>query len=118
MTATSEASTRCLSCSGSGEIPSDSGMLDCPDCGGIGEQPPHATRVEWRARDILRSVQAGRAAGARDVEWLLSQLEGARFALTQILSLAQELEPTNSHAIRIRFAANAALGLYDVDKKP
>lgn len=91
-------------------------MLDCPDCGGRGEQLPRAKRVEWRARDILRAAQSGRPVGGRDVEWLHAQLEGSRFALAQILSLAQEFGPESAHALRIRFLANQALGLYAVSE--
>lgn len=105
----------CESCAGSGEMPSEFGSVDCPDCGGEGRLPPRAVLVEWRAKDIARAVEKGHTATAKDVRWLLTELLGARAALKEILSLAQELETSDAHATRIRFTANRALNLYPVE---
>ena len=104
----------CVTCAGSGEFPSDRGLVDCPDCGGTGALPPRATWVEWRSRDIDRAAVAGRELRADDARWLLSELRTARTALTEIIALAHDIQDSEAIALRIRFAANRALGLYEV----
>ncbi len=107
-------STRCASCFGTGEAPSDYGIVDCPDCGGAGYLPTKNVLVEWRARDIERAVERGASAEAADVRWLLTELRNARAALTEIIALAHDAQDPDAIALRIRFAANRALGFYDV----
>jgi hypothetical protein len=102
----------CATCAGSGEFPTDRGLIDCPDCGGTGELPSRATLVDWRARDIERAIVAGRELRAEDARWLLSELRTARTALTEIIALAHDIQDSDAIALRIRFAANGALGLY------
>ena len=104
---------KCVSCNGTGEMVRESGPVDCPDCGGTGQLPSRGTLVEWRARDIDRAANAGRAPTVEDARWLVSELRTARQALTQIISLAHDIDDTDAIAVRIRFAANKALGLYD-----
>jgi hypothetical protein len=104
---------QCVSCAGTGEMVRESGPVDCPDCGGTGRLPSRGTLVEWRARDIDKAATAGRDLGPEDARWLVSELRTARQALTQIISLAHDIEDTDAIAVRIRFAANKALGLYD-----
>jgi len=111
-------SSRCASCFGTGEAPSDYGIVDCPDCGGAGYLPTRNVLVEWRARDIERAVERGNNAEAADVRWLLTELRSARAALTEIIALAHDAEDPNAIALRIRFAANRALGLYEVGPAP
>ena len=107
-------STRCASCFGTGEAPSDYGIVDCPDCGGAGYLPTRNVLVEWRARDIERAVERGASAEAADVRWLLTELRNARGALTEIIALAHDAQDPDAIALRIRFAANRALGVYEV----
>ena len=107
-------STRCASCFGTGEAPSDYGIVDCPDCGGAGYLPTKNVLVEWRARDIERAVERGATAEAADVRWLLTELRSARAALTEIIALAHDAQDPDAIALRIRFAANRALGVYEV----
>lgn len=103
----------CVSCGGTGEMVRESGPTDCPDCGGTGKLPSRGTLVEWRARDIDKAAAAGRALSAEDARWLVSELRLARQALTQIISLAHDIDDSDGIAVRVRFAANKALGLYD-----
>jgi hypothetical protein len=105
---------RCASCIGSGEAPTDYGVVDCPDCGGAGTLQPRGIRVEWRARDIERSLQAGRSIEGPHVQWLLAELRQARSALTQIIALAHDTADPEKIGLKIRFTANSALGLYDI----
>jgi hypothetical protein len=97
----------------SGELPTDYGPVDCWDCGGAGHLPSRAVLVDWRSRDLERALTTGRAPAAADLKWLVAELRTARSALTDILALAQDLDDEYSIAVRIRFAANRALGLYD-----
>lgn len=93
-------------------------MVDCPDCGGAGYLPTKSVLVEWRARDIERAVERGRSAEPADVRWLLAELRNARAALTEIIALAHDAQDPDAIAVRIRFAANRALGTYDVESAP
>ncbi len=103
----------CDSCGGSGEIPTDFGPADCPDCGGAGYLPPRGTLVEWRLRDLERSLSNSTLPAAADVKWLVDELRLARDALTEVLSLAHDVDDPDGISTRIRFAANRALGLYE-----
>lgn len=103
----------CSTCLESGEIPTDFGPRDCPDCGGAGHLPSRAVLVDWRARDLERAVASGRAPDAADLRWLLAELRGARRALTDVVALAHDIGDGDSIAVRIRFVANGALGLYE-----
>jgi hypothetical protein len=47
-----------------------------------------------------------------DVRWLLQELRSAREALTSIIALAHDLRDDDAIGMRIRLAANGALGLY------
>lgn len=97
----------------SGEIPTDFGPVDCPDCGGAGFLPSRAVLVDWRARDVERALTAGAAVEPNDVRWLLAELRLARSALTEIIALAHDVDDSESLGLRIRFTANRALGLYE-----
>lgn len=99
---------------GTGEAPSEVGILDCPDCGGSGMLPPQGVRVEWRAADIQRAAQRGDAVEAEHARWLLTELRKARGALTEIIALAHDAEDEHAIAPRIRYIANRALGLYEL----
>jgi hypothetical protein len=104
----------CVTCAGTGEFPTDRGLVDCPDCGGTGELPSRATLVDWRARDIDRAVTSGRELRAEDARWLVSELRAARGALTEIIALAHDINDPDAISQRIRFVANRALGLYQI----
>jgi hypothetical protein len=103
----------CLSCSGTGEIGTEGGVLDCPDCGGGGTLPHPSVLVEWRMRDIERARADGSAEVASDVRWLIAELRRARTALSEIASLVQDDGDAES-ARRVRVIAGRALALYEV----
>jgi hypothetical protein len=115
----SVAGRECETCYGQGDVPTDEGPVTCPDCGGAGTLPSPGTLVEWRLRAIER-VHASRGdETGRDIHWLAFELRNARDALTELLTLADELEETTV-STRMRFVANRALSLYElttVDKK-
>ncbi len=106
--------SRCESCLGTGETPTDYGVVDCPDCGGSGSLPTRNVLVEWRARDIERALIADRVPLPDDVRWMLAELRAARSALTDIIALAHDANDPDGIAVKIRFAANRALGMYEV----
>ena len=110
------AETRCVSCNGTGEMVREQGPGDCPDCGGTGRLPSRSTLVDWRARDIDRAANEGKVLSTEDARWLVTELRNARSALTQIIALAHDIEDGDAIAVRIRFAANKALGLYETGK--
>ena len=105
---------QCQSCMGTGEAASEFGPVDCGDCGGAGFLPSKSVLIDWRSRDIEHALANGRGVGPDDVRFLLSQLRNARHALTDIIALAHDAEDPDAIAQRIRFAANKALGLYEV----
>ena len=94
-------------------MPTESGPVDCPDCGGAGFLPSPNVLIEWRARDIDRALTAGWAQpDAADVRWLLAQLRIARTALTEIVALAHDVNDGDAIAMRIRVTAHRALGMH------
>lgn len=103
----------CSTCFQSGEVPTDFGPVDCPDCGGAGHLPSRSVLVDWRSRDLERALSSGRAPDAADLGWLIAELRVARAALTDIIALAHDLDDEHAIGVRIRFAANRALGLYE-----
>src|SRR5262245_28320902 len=107
---------RCNSCLGSGEIGTEAGPVDCPDCGGSGALPHPSVLVEWRMRDIERSRAAERSAAATAIRWLVAELRRARTALTALGSLAEEAGDSEP-ARRMRTTAARALGLTTPTKR-
>jgi hypothetical protein len=107
---------QCSSCSGSGEVPTDYGSVDCPDCGGAGFLPSRHVLTDWRARDIERSLPRREEQAAADLQWTVSEMRQARAALVEIVALAHDIEDGNAIGQRIRFVANRALGLYENGK--
>lgn len=104
----------CESCQGTGEMPTDYGCVDCPDCGGAGTLPSRSVLTEWRARDLERASSRGLAAESQDVRWLIAELRHARAALVEVVALAHDVEDDDAIAGKIRFVANRALGFHDL----
>lgn len=101
-----------MSCAGSGELPTDYGLRDCPDCGGSGQLPSRAVLTDWRARDLQRRLASEHTIGQADAAWLLDELASARTALTAIIALAHDVRDEDQLALRIRMVASEAIGLY------
>lgn len=108
---------RCNSCSGSGEVGTEVGPVDCPDCGGTGVLPHPSVLVEWRIRDIERARSAGADDAASDIRWLIAELRRARTALTEIASLAVDAGDSDI-ARRLRVVSGQALELFEVSPAP
>jgi predicted nucleic acid-binding Zn-ribbon protein len=111
---TGSAQRQCNSCGGTGEVGTEVGVVDCPDCGGSGVLAHPNVLVEWRARDIEKARAAGSDSAASDFRWLIAELRRARTALTEIASLAEDMGESEV-AKRIRVTAGEALALYDVE---
>ena len=103
----------CSSCMGSGEMATDYGCVDCPDCGGAGFHPSRHVLVDWRARDIERSLPGRDLAEAADLAWAIAEMRRARAALVEIIALAHDAPDDDAIGGRLRFVANRALGFYD-----
>jgi hypothetical protein len=104
---------KCMSCGGSGELPTDYGIRDCPDCGGSGELPSRAVLTDWRTRDLQRGLSDERGLAQQDALWLIAELRRARTALTEIIALAHDVRDDDQISLRIRMVASHAIGLYD-----
>lgn len=77
--------------------------------------PSKSVLVDWRARDLEKSLNRGGEIANQDVQWILSELRGARTALHSVIALAHDLaESEQELAFRIRMTASTALGLYEV----
>jgi hypothetical protein len=101
----------CKTCYGEGNVATDEGLFPCPDCGGAGVLPHPDTLVEWRLREI-EGVHGSRADEvAKDIKWLAFELRRAREALTELVTLFDDVEEPSARA-RMRFVASRALGLY------
>jgi hypothetical protein len=108
--------SNCATCHGTGEMPTEFGPADCPDCGGAGFLPSAAVLVDWRARDIERALSSSTPPDAADVRWLLAQVRVARTALTEIVALAHDVQDPDSIAVRIRITAHRALGMHEPEQ--
>lgn len=104
---------QCNSCAGTGEVGTEAGLVDCPDCGGSGALPHPNVLVEWRARDIEKARGAGSDPAASDIRWLIAELRRARTALTEIAALAEDAGSAEVMQ-RIRVTAGRALALFEL----
>lgn len=104
----------CASCYGTGEIVTESGPVDCPDCMGVG-RTPRGEVMEWRLRDIERAHGSHPNDCVTDIRWLLFELRRHREALLQIFTRCQDIDDT-ALAAELRHLANGALDLYPVER--
>jgi hypothetical protein len=102
---------RCETCYGVGEVPTDEGLVTCPDCGGSGTLASPATLVEWRLRAIERAHDGRNDETAMDLRWLAFEVRRARDALTELVSLIADLDDSPVRS-RMLLTANGALHLY------
>jgi hypothetical protein len=106
---------RCASCYGEGVISGIAGPQPCPDCGGVGALPSSNTLAERRLRDLETEYARRGGQIESDMRWLVDEVRRGRHALIQILAAAQDADSEDALASRVRFLANAAIGLYPVD---
>ena len=100
----------CESCLGTGEYPTDYGMVDCPDCGGSGHMPSRRIVVERRLRDIERAVDGGLRLKQDDMHWLLLEVRTLRQALRTVVALSHDGSEETAATAQIRRTAEKALG--------
>ncbi len=100
----------CESCLGTGEYPTDYGMVDCPDCGGSGHMPSRRVVVERRLRDVERALEGGLRLKQDDMRWLLLEIRTMRQALRTVVALSHDGTDETSVSAQIRRTAEKALG--------
>jgi hypothetical protein len=104
----------CASCYGTGEIVTETGPVDCPDCMGVG-RTPRGEVLEWRLRDVERA-HGDHQACVTDLRWLIFELRRHRKALVDIFTRCQDLDDA-ALATELRHLANTALDLYPVERE-
>lgn len=104
----------CASCYGTGEIVTETGPVDCPDCMGVG-RTPRGEVIEWRLRDVEKVHAAHSEHCYADIRWLVFELRRHRKALVDIFTRCQDLDDATL-AAELRYLANAALDLYPVER--
>jgi hypothetical protein len=114
MTSETAASNRCSSCYGTGELVTESGAVDCPDCMGVGKAP-RGEVIEWRLRDIERAASEKPSESAADIRWLVFELRRHREALVRIFTRCQDIDDS-ALSTELRHLANEALDLYPVER--
>lgn len=100
----------CESCLGTGEYPTDYGVVDCPDCGGSGHMPSRRVMVERRLRDVERAVDGGLRLKPDDMRWLLLEVRTLRQALRSVVALSHDGNEESTSVTQIRRTAEKALG--------
>lgn len=100
----------CESCLGTGEYPTDYGMVDCPDCSGSGHMPSRRIVVERRLRDVERAVEGGLRLKQDDMRWLLLEVRTLRQALRTVVALSHDGSDDTTATAQIRRTAEKALG--------
>jgi hypothetical protein len=106
-----ESADACLTCYGAGEIVTERGPEDCPDCFRDGSLSP-TTRHEWRLREIEAAYRNSGRETEADVLWLVHELRLSRAALLRILARCQDADESDALARDLKYLANDALGLY------
>jgi hypothetical protein len=102
----------CHTCYGTGEVVTELGPSNCPDCYGDGKQASAGNKFEWRLRELERSYRAKNGESLSDVMWLVHELRQARNALVLILTRSQDADESDDVAKYVRRRAMEALGLY------
>lgn len=106
----------CLTCYGAGETVTEAGPLPCPDCYPDGTPSP-STQVEWRLREIEAVYRRSGRETEPDVLWLVHELRQSRVALLRILARCQDADESDASAREVKFLANEALRLYELEGK-
>jgi hypothetical protein len=102
----------CLTCLGGGEVSSERGLANCPDCDGTGKIGDIFRRTEHRLREVEKKVARQDGEAATDVRWLITELRMCRDSLLKVMTAAQDGSSNDELLRRIQFEANEALGVY------
>ena len=113
----SESNKACATCYGTGEIVTEQGAVNCPDCFGEGRQLAGGAAVEWRLRELERVYAGEEREVHADVQWLLHEVRRAREALVRILTLCHDADEGDTLAREIKYQANEALQIYAPETK-
>jgi hypothetical protein len=103
----------CLTCYGTGEVATESGVRPCEDCYGDGKNAGRGPTMEWRLRDIERAHRGTDRESKNDVLWLAHELRRHRDALVRIVSRCQDASPSDELALEIKHLANDVLQIYE-----
>lgn len=95
---------------GTGEYPSDYGVVDCPDCGGAGYVLSRKLVIERRLREMERAHDGGLKLKSNDIRWLLTEFKRSRDALRKVAALAHDASQDATVATQIEVVAETALG--------
>jgi hypothetical protein len=96
---------------------SENGPIPCNDCFGEGRPPSQGARIEWRLREIERIHRGSGREVEADVLWLIHEVRHSRDALVRIFARCQDADEGDETARVVRFEANEALGLFDLEAK-
>jgi hypothetical protein len=107
---------RCATCYGTGELVTEAGPTACPDCFGDGSPLGRGAKLEWRLREIERIHRGSGTDSEPDILWLIHELRRSHEALVRILTICQDADEDDSLALDIKYQANEALGVYEIDK--
>jgi hypothetical protein len=108
----------CASCYGTGEMVTEQGCADCPDCFGRGRSSGGGAGVEWKLRALESRYGDLSSDVATDVQWLMHEVRRGREALVRILTRCQDANEDDQLARDVCFEVNEALGLYDQSERP
>ena len=101
----------CHTCYGTGEVVTEQGPSNCPDCYGDGKQANSGNKFEWRLRELERHYRTKNGESLSDVMWLVHELRQARDALVLILTRCQDADESDDMARYVRRQSMEALGL-------
>ncbi len=114
----SKGKEKCVTCFGTGEIVTEAGATDCPDCAGQGVMPTRDVLTELRVSELSRRYSRDGSEAADDVRWLLGEVARARTSLRKVVALAMDGRDDDLVLAQVRGTAYDALGLYDPLVRP
>lgn len=104
---------KCVTCFGTGELVTEAGATDCPDCAGQGVMPTRDVLTELRISELTRKYAKQGSEAADDIRWLTTEVGRARTSLRKIVALAMDGRDDDPVLAQVRGTAYDALGLYD-----
>lgn len=114
----SKGKQKCVTCFGTGEIVTEAGAADCPDCAGQGVMPTRDVLTDLRVSELSRKYSREGSEAADDIRWLLVEVSRARTSLRKVVALAMDGRDDDAVLAQVRGTAYDALGLYDPLVRP